>query len=228
MVRKQVGFLRLNREHRGNILTPNYIKNIRRSLDSLNMDEVVKVIYMTGGKGQQFSTGTDFRTILHHKKDGSTEPIAEYLEALYGLQVHTSKINKPILGVAPGSSYNSGATFLQATGFPTVTLDSKMAFNEVTFGFVPHSGASYYLSRLPNEMGTFLALTGLPITGVDAMEVGLAENMVHHSEAYEEDVTEAIMAMEFPVPDGDLLADRGSLNPWVDQIKERIEGNARM
>ena len=84
-MRHHVGFLRLNREHRHNLLTPNYIRNIRRSLETLNIDEMVKVIYMTGGKGEHFSNGTDFRTLLHYKKEGADAKIANYLEELYGL-----------------------------------------------------------------------------------------------------------------------------------------------
>jgi enoyl-CoA hydratase/carnithine racemase len=84
-IRHHVGFLRLNREHRHNTLTPNYIKNIRRSLDTLNVDEIVKVIYMTGGKGEHFSNGTDFRTLLHYKTSDAPAKVASYLEDLYGL-----------------------------------------------------------------------------------------------------------------------------------------------
>ena len=86
-----------------------------------------------------------------------------------------AKINKPVLGVAPGHSFNSGAALMQATASPTTTLNSKISYNETSFGFVPHGGATYYLSRLPGEIGTFLALTGLPISGVDAKEFGIAE-----------------------------------------------------
>jgi len=111
-VTHHVGYLRLNREHRNNQLTPNFVKNIRRSLQTLNMDDVVKVIYMTGGKGEHFSNGTDFRTILHHKKEGQDPKIASYLEDLYGLQIEASKLNKPLIGVAPGQAFNSGATLL--------------------------------------------------------------------------------------------------------------------
>lgn len=210
-----VGYLKLNREHRLNVLTPNYIKGIRRSLETLNVDQVVKVIYMTGGNGEHFSNGTDFRTLLHYKKDGNNEQkIANYLEDLYGLQVQASKINKPIISVAPGHSFNSGATLLQASGYPTVTLDSKLSFNEVTFGFVPHGGSSYYLSRLPGEIGTFLALTGLPITGIDAKEFGIADELVHHSTFYEEEIADILMAMEFPIPNFETIGDRGRQNPW--------------
>jgi len=201
-----VGFLRLNREHRHNMLTPNYIKNIRRSLETLNLDQIVKVIYMTGGKGEQFSNGTDFRTLLHYKKEGSDAKIAAYLEELYGLQVQASKLNKPLITVAPGHSFNSGAALLQAIGMPTVTLDSKLSFNEATFGFVPHGGSSYYLSRLPGEIGTFLALTGFPITGIDAKTFGIADELVHYSSAFEEEICDTLFAMEFPIPNGEYLS----------------------
>lgn len=216
-----VGFLTLNREHRHNMLTPNYLKNIRRSLETLNVDDVVKVIYMTGGKGEHFSNGTDFRTLLHYKKEGQMEKVASYLEELYGLQIQASKLNKPVIGVAPGHSFNSGAAFLQATGMPTVTLDSKLSFNESRFGFVPHAGSSYYLSRLPGEIGTFLALTGFPITGIDAKEFGIADELVHYSGAFEEEVAETLYAMEFPIPNYDLLTNKRRYNPWREQIQQR-------
>ena len=169
---------------------------------------------MTGGKGEHFSNGTDFRTLLHYKKEGADAKIANYLEELYGLQVQASKINKPVIGVAPGHSFNSGAAFLQATAMPTVTLDSKLSFNEVSFGFTPHGGTSYYLSRLPGEIGTFLALTGLPITGIDAKEFGIADELVHYSAAFEEEVTDVLFAMDLPIPNSDLMSNKDRYNPW--------------
>lgn len=58
------------------------------------------------------------------------------------------------------------------------TLSSKIKFNEASFGFIPHGGSSFYLSRLEGEIGVFLALTGLPISGVDACRFNIAENIV--------------------------------------------------
>lgn len=89
-----------------------------------------------------------------------------------------AKLNKPVVSVANGHAYNSGASLLASCGFPMVTLDAQIAFNECTFGFVPHSGASFHLSRLAGEFGTFMALTGLPIHGSDAARMGLASGVV--------------------------------------------------
>ena len=66
---KNVGILKMNREHRHNTLTPNYIKELSRAIETLNLDDNARVIYMTGQKGEHFSNGTDFRTIMHYKKE---------------------------------------------------------------------------------------------------------------------------------------------------------------
>ncbi len=104
---------------------------------------------------------------------------------------------------------------------PTVTLDSKLTFNEASFGFVPHGGTSYYLSRLPGEVGTFLALTGFPITGIDAKTFGISDQLVHYSSAFEEEVCDTLFAMEFPMPNGHLLSNKGRINPWLDALQAR-------
>lgn len=90
--------------------------------------------------------------------------------------------------IAPGHSYNSGASLLQASSLPVVTFNSKIQFNEVEYGFTPHGGSSFYLSRLAGEIGTFLALTGMPITGIDACRFNIAEKLVPMIKGIEDDV----------------------------------------
>jgi len=78
-----------------------------------------------------------------------------------------------------------------------MTADSKMAFNECTFGFVPHSGATFYLSRLPSEFGTFLALTGLPIHGTDAAKLKLVDGILQTTKGVNEEVADAVYSMGY-------------------------------
>ena len=59
-----VGIVKLNKEHRNNLLTPQFIKQVARGVETMNIDHFVKLIYITTSQGQQFSNGTDFRTIL--------------------------------------------------------------------------------------------------------------------------------------------------------------------
>ena len=105
-------------------------------------------------------------------------------------------MNKPIVAVASGQAYNSGVTLLSACGYPMMTENTKIAFNECTFGFVPHSGATYYLSRLPSEFGTFMALTGLPIKGADASQVGLVDGVLEAACNYDMEVADVVLGQE--------------------------------
>lgn len=97
-----------------------------------------------------------------------------------------ASLNKPLIALGPGHSFNSGAALLQATACPVATENTKISFNDVTFGFVPHGGSSFYLSRLPNELGTFLGLTGLPIGAMDAMKFKLTDNFVSFEDRFDD------------------------------------------
>lgn len=195
-LRSGVGIVRLNREHRYNTLTPNFAKQIARGVESMYLDHTVKLIYLTTPEGQHFSNGTDFRTMLHYKAEGQDEKIANYLEDVFRLQAIFAKANKPIMSVAPGHSFNSGAGLLAASGFPSICHNTQVAFNECTFGFVPHAGTSYYASRLPGDFGTFLVLTGAPLNGKDAIGMGIADALIEIPETYEHEVADIVFAMD--------------------------------
>jgi enoyl-CoA hydratase/carnithine racemase len=100
------------------------------------------------------------------------------------------------MSVAPGHSFNSGAGLLVASGLPAICHDSKIAFNEVTFGYVPHAGSTYYASRLPGDFGTFLLLTGWPVTGKDAIKLGMADSLIEVPETYEHEIIDVILALD--------------------------------
>jgi enoyl-CoA hydratase/carnithine racemase len=80
-----MGVLRLNREHRMNTLTPNFIKQIKRGVETMNLDHSVKLIYLAPAEGKHFSNGTDFRTIMHYQANGESDKITEYLGGLFDL-----------------------------------------------------------------------------------------------------------------------------------------------
>ena len=95
-----------------------------------------------------------------------------------------------------------------------MTLDSKICFNETSFGFIPHGGSTYFLSRLPGELGTFLALTGFPVQGKDAADLKIVDDLIHKTEYYEDHLRDIVDALDFPIPNGLLMSDRGRRMPW--------------
>ena len=63
-----------------------------------------------------------------------------------------------------------GALGLFAHGpFRIATERTIFATPEANIGFCPNSGASFFLAKLDGEIGTYLALTGSRVEGIDTL-----------------------------------------------------------
>ena len=59
-----------------------------------------------------------------------------------------------------GELCGAGASIFTSVPFALSTKRTSWKMNEIDFGYIPDSGASFHLSRLKGELGTYLALTG--------------------------------------------------------------------
>lgn len=82
------------------------------------------------------------------------------MRELYDLAYVIGKYNKPVIANFNGACYNSAASMMCYFPFATASVNAKWMLNEVNIGYFPDAGASYLLSRLEGELGTYLALTG--------------------------------------------------------------------
>ena len=53
--------------------------------------------------------------------------------------------------------------------FRVATENTVFAMPETNIGYVPDVGASYYMSRLDGQLGTYLCLTGTTLRGRDVL-----------------------------------------------------------
>lgn len=58
--------------------------------------------------------------------------------------------------------------------FRVVTENALFAMPETQIGFFTDVGGSYVLPRLPGKLGTYLALTGRRLKGLDIVKAGIA------------------------------------------------------
>ena len=67
----RTGIIFMNKEHRYNTLSPGFCEEVSRGVSSMYEDRLTRATIMMPEKGKHWSNGTDFRTILHMKKEGS-------------------------------------------------------------------------------------------------------------------------------------------------------------
>ncbi|KAL4497195.1 hypothetical protein ABPG72_019515 [Tetrahymena utriculariae] len=170
-----VVYSHLNCEYKQNTLDTHMIKEITRFLESYEIDSSIRAVFLENSKeAGVFSKGTDFKFLM--KKIAEKEPhkAFDYLRELYDFAILIGKYNKPLLININGFITGSAASIFTRAPFALGSKNTKWRLNETSLGYIPDAGASYYLSRLNMELGTFLALTGWQIDGYDLSRSGIA------------------------------------------------------
>jgi enoyl-CoA hydratase/carnithine racemase len=71
-----------------------------------------------------------------------------------------------------------GIGIMNGASYRAVTERTLMAMPEIAIGLFPDVGGTYFLNRLPDNLGLFLALTGARFDGRDAVAIGMADGVI--------------------------------------------------
>jgi enoyl-CoA hydratase/carnithine racemase len=99
----------------------------------------------------------------------------EFFAIEYPLDYLLYSYPKPYAALLDGLTLGGGMGISQGSRLRIVGERTRMAMPEVAIGFFPDVGASYFLSRLPGQLGRYLALTGVQIGAADALYSQLAD-----------------------------------------------------
>jgi enoyl-CoA hydratase/carnithine racemase len=183
-IRNHIAFITLNRPKALNALSLEMILRLRTLFAQYAADPDIYAVLIRGAGDKAFCAGGDIRALYHSfKNSGSVHSHcgslhSEFFEAEYPLDHRLYSYPKPYLALMDGITLGGGLGLAQGSTFRIVGERTRMGMPEVAIGFFPDVGASYFLSRLPGKLGPYLALTGVPIRGADAVYCGLADALL--------------------------------------------------
>jgi enoyl-CoA hydratase/carnithine racemase len=173
-IRNHVAFVTLNRPGALNALSLEMIRRLRVLFNEYSADPEVFAVLIRGAGEKAFCAGGDIRALYKSFKiAGSVHE--EFFAAEYPLDYLLYSYPKPYAAVLDGITLGGGMGISQGSHFRIVGERTRMAMPEVAIGFFPDVGGSYFLSRLPGQLGRYLALTGTQIGAADALYTGLAD-----------------------------------------------------
>ena len=173
-VRGTVATLTLNRPEALNALSFGMLGAIGQCLDAWESDDRVRTIVMRGAGGKAFCAGGDIRALRDSIESG-TPMHREFMRAEYALDHRIHTYPKTIVANMDGIVMGGGMGIGQGAALRIVGDRTRMAMPETVIGLFPDVGASWFLSRVPGEVGTYLGLLGPTITAADAVYCGLAD-----------------------------------------------------
>lgn len=173
------GRITLTRPQAINALTHDMIRTISAALAAFGPDESLDCVILDAEGPRGFCAGGDIKAVsISALSDGGASAQAlwwdEYrMNAV--LSEYHERYGKPVLTLMHGITYGGGVGLGCHAGPRVITGDTRMAMPETIIGLVPDVGGTWLLARAPGELGTHLALTGLPVGAADALLLGLAD-----------------------------------------------------
>lgn len=133
-----------------------------------------KDIIILKGSGKIFCVGGDIKELSNSSADGASYGYS-YLCKIYDLIANYSK---PYIVLIDGLAVGGASIYTMPGRYRIVTEKTAISMPETTIGYFNDAGSSYFLSRLDNNFGIYMGMTGIKVKGYDAKKVGLATHYV--------------------------------------------------
>lgn len=175
-----IATITLNRPDKLNAYTTSMGDEITSVFRSLQHDETVRVVILTGA-GRAFCAGVDLEHLKAHRQgeNASKGPRLGEEDFLRKLPLEMRDYPKPIIAAINGHAVGVGMTMVMPCDVRIAAEDAKLGFVFARLGILPGLGSTHLL---PNLVGMAraqeLVLTAKKILGTEAAEIGLVNKAV--------------------------------------------------
>jgi enoyl-CoA hydratase len=172
------GVITLNRPAALNAVTYAMVKALRAQLDAWGNDPAITRVVITAAGARAFSAGGDIRALTDLGRAGRQDEALQFWRDEYPLNAAIKNFRKPYVALIDGVVMGGGVG-VSMHGSHRVAGDRfQFAMPEVGIGFFPDVGATWFLPRMPGEIGTFCGLTGERFGIADALAAGIATHRI--------------------------------------------------
>ena len=172
-----LGLLTLDRPQALNALDHGMIRAITAQLQAWAVEDGITTVAIRGAGARAFCSGGDIRAVREAAVAGSGAGV-QLLRDEYRMNALIAAYPKPYIALIHGLCMGGGAGLSVHGKYRLADVSLAFAMPETGIGFIPDVGASFFLSRLPDELGMYLGLTGLSIGLGDALDAGLMTHAV--------------------------------------------------
>ena len=173
----KVGRLTLNRPQALHALTTKMIALLTEALHAWKDDPAVELVLLDHSGERGFCAGGDIR-MLAESGAGDSAAAREFFFTEYRLNHLLHSYPKPGVAIMDGITMGGGVGLSRPCRFRVATERTTFAMPETGIGLFPDVGGGWYLPRMPDRIGLWLALTGARIKAADCELVGVATDYV--------------------------------------------------
>ncbi len=172
---EKIAIVRINRPEKLNALNRQTIEELRLVFQTLNENENVYSIVLTGTGEKAFVAGADISelnklSMLEGKK------FSEFGQEVFN---YIEQMEKPVVAAVNGFALGGGCELALACHFRYASENAKFGQPEVNLGIIPGYGGTQRLPRLVGQSRAMeMILTGNLITAEEALSIGLVNKVL--------------------------------------------------
>ena len=188
----EVAEIVLNRPKKINALNAALKEELIQALNTLNENQNVKVIIISGAGGN-FSAGQD----INETVDLSGEGAEDWIEGYKKLYNAFRSLEKPIIAAIEGYAVGAGFQIALLCDMRICTSTSKLGLTEINIGIPCITGSGILrMLGVPLTKITELIMTGDLISGSEALQLGIVNHVVPtgHSHAIAMDIAKTLVS----------------------------------
>lgn len=174
----RLGRATLNRPRAINALDQPTVDSLHAQLTRWADDDAIAAVLLDGAGERGLCAGGDVRVLRDDVLAGRTSAAMRFWQTEYAVNALIADYPKPYLAWMDGVCMGGGVGVSAHGSTRLVTPRTSVAMPETIIGFFPDVGGLWLLAHAPGQLGTHVALTGLPVTSADAVLLGLADALV--------------------------------------------------
>ncbi|MCQ6273467.1 enoyl-CoA hydratase [Bacillus sp. V3B] len=180
-----------------NALSLGLLEQLSIVFDKITENDKIRVI-LIHGEGRFFSAGADIKEFMNIESGAEFVQYGRYGQNLFE---RMETFPKPIIAAIHGAALGGGLELAMACHFRLVAENAKLGLPELQLGLIPGFAGT---QRLPRYVGFARAaemlFTSQPLSGLEAVQYGLANHAYPEHELFEKATTMAKMiAKKSPV-----------------------------
>jgi enoyl-CoA hydratase len=165
-----------------NALSSGLLRELSAVLDEIEPNREIRVLVIHG-EGRFFSAGADIKEFTTVSTSEGFSDLGKFGQDLFN---RMEKFPKPIIAAIHGAALGGGLELAMACHIRLVSETAKLGLPELQLGLIPGFAGT---QRLPKYVGVARAaemlFTAEPITGVEAVQYGLANHAYSEAEVLE-------------------------------------------
>lgn len=173
---EQVAVVKLNRPEVLNALNLRMIDELEEAFGSLDSDDTVRAVVLTGAGERAFAAGADIGEL--NALDSAVEA-ARLSRRGQAVTLAMERMRKPVIVAVNGFALGGGCELALAGDLRIASENARFGQPEVNLGLIPGYGGTQRTTRLLGRgMAMYLCLSGEPIDAREALRCGLVERVV--------------------------------------------------